>query len=116
MLGALSAAPLAFAGQADTVVDAARIHDVPAVRALLARGIDATTAQADGTTALHWAAQWGDEGLADALLSAGASAKAVNRYGASVLSVACESGSTAVVARLLASGADPNGAPVVSGE
>ena len=37
--------------------------------------------QADGTTALHWAAYHDDLDLANRLVAAGASVKAANRYG-----------------------------------
>ncbi len=64
--------------------------------------------QADGTTALHWAAYNEDVETAALLLKAGANADAVNRYGAAPLAQACESGSAAMVRLLLDAGANAN--------
>src|SRR5439155_27116366 len=63
MLGALAALPLsgmilaAAPASSDAVVDAAMNGNRDAVRALLKDRADVNTAQADGMTALHWAAQ-----------------------------------------------------------
>jgi ankyrin repeat protein len=62
--------------------------------------------QADGMTALHWAAYLDDLETAKLLVSA--NAKATNRYGVTPLSLACQNGNTAMVEFLLAQGADPN--------
>jgi len=64
--------------------------------------------QADGMTALHWAAYRDDLETAKALVDAKADAKAANRYGVTPLSLACQNGSAAIVELLLAQGADPN--------
>lgn len=47
---------LASSGVAALLADAAEQHDAAKVRAMLETGEDVNTAQADGTTALHWAA------------------------------------------------------------
>ncbi len=52
----------------------------PRVRTLLAKRVDVNRLAADGSTALHWAAQRNDLALVDQLLRAGASAKASTRY------------------------------------
>lgn len=71
---------------ADTrIADAARSADKAAVRALLARHADVNAPQADGSTALHWAAQHDDPELADILIRAGANVQAANRYGVTAL-------------------------------
>jgi ankyrin repeat protein len=57
------------------VADAAMRGDRDAVRALLRQGADANAAQADGMTALHWAAQKGDVEMARILIYAGASVR-----------------------------------------
>src|SRR5438309_9683289 len=49
------------------VADAAMKGDRDAVRALLKQGGDVSAAQGDGMTALHWAAERGDAGLAGML-------------------------------------------------
>ena len=45
---------------ASPVADAAMRHDTTAVRSLLKEGGDPNAAQADGMTALHWAAHLDD--------------------------------------------------------
>ena len=45
---------------ANLVADAAERRDASALRALIAQKSAVSAAQPDGTTALHWAAHWGD--------------------------------------------------------
>ena len=59
---------------------------------LLKQHAAVNAAQADGTTALHWAAHWNDSEAVSLLLPAGADAKAANRYGATPLSEAAALG------------------------
>ena len=49
------------------------------VRALIAQKADVNAAQADGATAMQWAAYRGDLELADLLIAAGADVKKANR-------------------------------------
>ena len=56
------------------LADAAMRHDNAAVRSLIDGGADVNAPQADGATALHWAAHYGDSDLARLLLEAGADA------------------------------------------
>ncbi len=63
---------LAFAGADTSVSEAAKNRDAAAVRALIVNRADVKAAEADGTTALHWAAYWNDLELVDQLLKAGA--------------------------------------------
>ena len=63
------------------VADAAMRGDIEAVRALLRDGADVNEAQGDGMTALHWAAEMDDAGLATLLINAGANVEAVTRLG-----------------------------------
>ena len=63
--GAVTALPLsqlthAAPAGAASFVEAAMNGNRDAVRALLKDGVDVNTTQADGMTALHWAAQKGD--------------------------------------------------------
>src|SRR5687767_3037841 len=61
------------------LADAAEHMDHAKVAALLKQRVDVNTAQADGMTALHWAAYHDDARLVSLLIEAGASAKAANR-------------------------------------
>ena len=65
-------------------------------------------AEADGTTALHWASYRDDVESADLLIGAGANVNATNDLGATPLWTASLNGSAAMVRRLLETGADPN--------
>ena len=90
------------------VADAAMRQDKAAVRALLKQRMDVNAAQADGTTALQWAAHFDDVETADLLLRAGASVKTANIFGVTPLSEASQNGDAAMIERLLKAGADPN--------
>src|SRR5438105_14426725 len=79
------------------VADAAEKAEWPRVAPLVRQHGDVNTAQADGTTALHWAAYHDDLNATKLLLDAGADAKAANRYGVTPLALACTNGNAAVV-------------------
>src|SRR5882672_9737840 len=96
------------AGADSRVIDAARRQDPAQVRALLQQRVDVNVPQADGATALHWAAHWSDVDTADLLLRAGANPNALNELGVTPLSLACTNASAAMVQRLLEAGANPN--------
>src|SRR4030095_7738814 len=99
-----SAAPLGL-------IEAVKAGDAAAVRAALKQpGVNVNTAEADGMTALHWAARADDRATVQLLLRSGANAKAANRYGITSLSLAATNGSAPVIDALLAAGADPNSA------
>ena len=61
--------------------------------------------QADGTTALHWAARWNDLETAQLLIHAGADAKTANHDGATPMFLASQNGSAAMIDELLKAGA-----------
>ena len=90
------------------MADAAMQRDNDEVRSLLQEGFDVNAAQADGATALHWAAYHGDEDLARLLLEAGADATASNRNGSTPLWLAASRGEAAMIETLLEGGADAN--------
>src|SRR5687768_14448657 len=54
------------------LADAAEKSDRAAIRALLKQRADVNTTQADGMTALHWAAHHDDREIAEMLVRAGA--------------------------------------------
>jgi ankyrin repeat protein len=90
------------------LIDAARNGDVEAVRSLLAEGAYVNTAQGDGMTGLHWAAEGGHAAVADLLLAAGAAVEARTRVGGyTPLHLASRSGHGSIANALLDAGADP---------
>ena len=98
------------------VADAARRGDLEEVRRLLREGADANAPLGDGMTALHWAAQRGDQEIGAALLHAGASTSAGTRIGRyTPLHLASRSARRAMVALLLDAGADPSARTTNSG-
>lgn len=97
------------AGPDSALVQAAKSRDWNAVAHLLHQGHDADAPQADGTTALHWAAHWNHPVTLEALIDAGANVNAENDLGATPLWVACADRNTGIVKRLLAAGANPDG-------
>ena len=91
------------------LIDATKRQDVAAVRALLKQRPDVNAADADGSTALHWAAQRSSLPLIDLLLASGADARAATRYNVTPLYLASLNGDVAIMERLLNAGADANG-------
>jgi ankyrin repeat protein len=102
----LGCVPLAVT--ASPLIDAVKRQDSAAVNALLDRGAVVNETEADGTTALHWAAERDDLKTVGLLLDAGATATAKNRFGVTPLELAANNGNSEIVERLLAAGADPN--------
>ena len=92
------------------LVEAVKAGSAESVRALLDQRADVNVAEADGTTALHWAVQGEAAALVGLLIDAGAGVGAANRYGATPLSVACLTGNAGIIAQLLEAGADANAA------
>src|SRR4051812_25967296 len=108
---ALSLSTLTHAAPAGATafVEAAMNGNRDAVRALLKDGADVNTTQADGMTALHWAAQKGDVELAKVLLYASANLKATTRIGGyTPLLIASKNGDAAMIEALTQAGADAN--------
>ena len=98
------------------VADAAQRGDLDAVRRLLQGGADVNTAQGDGMTALHWAAERGDEALGEVLIYAGARVDAGTRIGHyTPLHLAARGAHASVVTLLLEAGSDPSARTTNSG-
>jgi ankyrin repeat protein len=105
--GVLLSVALAMAAVAsESLVRAMERGDRATVDRLLQAGADVRAKDADGTTALHWAAHSGDADLTRALIKAGADVRASNDYGATPMSAAAEIGSAEVLEVLLKAGAD----------
>ena len=80
------------------------------MRSLLRQRSPVDAADAEGMTALHWAAHHNDLTTVRALLAAGAKATVANRYGVTPLHEAATLGNAAMVTALLRAGADANAA------
>jgi len=104
----LSAVTLSAAAADAPVADAMEKMDRAAVRALVQRRVDVNAPQADGMTALHWAAYQDDLESVELLVRGGANVKAANRYGITPLTLAITNADSAMVEMLLQAGADPN--------
>ena len=110
LVAALMTTPEAWSSNAarPPLVEAAKSGDRAALSVLLRNKVDVNTAEADGTTALHWASYRDDLESATLLLGGGANVNAANDLGATPLWIASENGSAAMVRTLLQAGADPN--------
>jgi ankyrin repeat protein len=82
--------------------------DKATLKTLIAQKADVNAPQADGATALQWAAYKNDLEMADLLISAGAKADARSREGATALYLAGVNGSAPMIEKLIKAGASPN--------
>jgi ankyrin repeat protein len=98
----------AFGASNSPVADAVMKGDKAALQSLLDKKADVNAPQADGATAIQWAAYRNDLGMADLLIGAGANVKTPNREGATPLYLASIDGSPAMIEKMLKAGADPN--------
>jgi ankyrin repeat protein len=99
---------MTFAQTPARLAEVVHSGDSAAAMDMLKKGAKGNSAEADGTTALHWAVQQDDARLVNALLKAGAQVRAANRYGVTPLALAAVNGSAPMVDLLLKAGADPN--------
>ena len=106
----LAIASLAAASSDLRLVDAVKRQDQAVIHDLLNERADVNASQADGATALAWAAHWNDLETADLLIHAGANVNAANEFGVTPLSLACTNAGAAMIEKLLQAGANPNAA------
>lgn len=113
--GAVASSGVALAD--DTrIADAAEHRDLKTITALLKTGgANVNAPQADGGTALHWAAHWNELPIAKALVAARADANAANEYGVTPLFLAATNGSAEMIGILVDAGANASAA-LPSGE
>ena len=97
------------AAQDVSLVDAVRSGDRETITRLLESGLSASSAEPDGTAALHWASQRDDLSTVELLLAFGAEVDAPNRYGVTPLVLAATNGSPLVMEALIDAGASVNG-------
>jgi ankyrin repeat protein len=102
----LGAATFSVAAPEGTLIHAAENKRHDEALKLLAAGADARARDVDGTTALHWAAHYGNAELVDRLIRAGAEVNVTNDYGSSPMMEAATIGDTEVLRLLLKAGAD----------
>jgi ankyrin repeat protein len=95
-------------GETPRLVQAVKTGDRATALALARDATAVAAAEADGTTALHWAVRQNDQELVDRLLRTGADASAANRYGVTPLKLAAINGDPKLLGRLLDAGGDAN--------
>src|SRR5438132_12404162 len=88
---------LAVAGDVVPLMEAVKKGDQVAVRSFVEQHADVNMAEADGATALMWAADQNRLDLADLLIRAGANVNVVNDDGATPLWLACSRGAGVMV-------------------
>jgi ankyrin repeat protein len=104
----LTAGAIAHGSSSSRLAEAIQNGDREAIRTLLKDPGEVKSAEADGTTPLHWAVRSDDLETSKRLLQAGANVRATNRYGVSPLSLAAVNGNAAMIELLLSGGADAN--------
>src|SRR5262245_6390896 len=97
----LGAATFSVAAPDGTLIHATESKQRDEALRLLASGADVRAKDVDGTTALHWAAHYGDAELADKLIRAGADVNAVNDYGSTAMMEAATIGNADILKLLL---------------
>jgi ankyrin repeat protein len=103
---ALSLALVSSANAASSIAKAARGGDFNQVRELIADGAAVNEPEADGSTALLWAAYQSDPAMISMLIEAGADVNKANGLGITPLLQAARTGDTPVIRALLDGGAN----------
>jgi len=96
----------AWSAPEGTLINAAESKNHDAALALIGQGADVRAKDVDGSTALHWAAHFGDVELTDKLLRAGAEVNVSNDYGSSPMMEAATLGNPELLKLLLKAGGD----------
>ena len=96
--------------QAQNLVQLLENKNFAGAEALLKSGVDANQKSSDGTTALHWAAYYGNAELVKSLLRAEADPATHNDYGSSPMMEAATVGNTELIKLLLDAGVDAESA------
>jgi ankyrin repeat protein len=110
MLACLAVTSLLAASSDLRLLEAVQKGDREAVLSLVEQRADVNGSQADGETALHWAAYQDDLETVELLIDAGANLDAANDYGVTPLALACTNRSVPIIRMLLDAGANPNAA------
>ena len=90
------------------LVQAVKSGDRATAMTLARDASEVAAAEADGTTALHWAVRDNDYELVDRMLRTGADVNAANRYGVTPLKLAAIDGNAKLLKRLLDAGGNAN--------
>ena len=93
--------------QANPLISAVKSGNLGAVQKALQLHADPNEAEADGTTALHWAVQKEKLDILQALIAAGANVNAQNSFGVTPLAFSLTNGTGAISVQLLKAGANP---------
>lgn len=91
-----------------SLVEASRIDNLDVALALIKNNVNVNAAEANGTTALHWAVYSEDVELVTQLLKAGANVAVENDFGSTPMAEAAYTGNADIIKLLLNAGADPN--------
>lgn len=109
LLMLLCAAQVVYGANQSPLADAAEQGNKALVRTLIQQNASVNAAQADGMTALHWAAMKDDATIAQMLIDAKADLNPTTRLGAfTPLYLAAKNGSASAAEVLLKAGADQN--------
>lgn len=100
---ALSYAPLASASE---LLESIQLNNQEIALELIKGGAEVNIAEANGTTALHWAVHNGNLALVKKLIKEGVEVNVINSYGASPVSEAALLGNSDIMKSLLKAGAD----------
>ena len=98
----------AHGGHSGSILNAARVGDLAGVQALLDAGVDMNAKDGNGWTALHYAADYGYEEIAELLIAKGADVNAKNPNMLTPLYFAAQNNRKEVAQLLIAGGADVN--------